>query len=273
MNLPLEDEFNDVLSKAQKGLGVSTETLAKRAAARESSLRSARRGDYDEETVRAVAAQMGLNVEAVLALGRGDWKPAEMPEIAGFALVTTPFHEWTVNSFLVWDEELGRAIAFDTGTTADPMIEVLEQKGLELDALVVTHSHWDHFEGAPALRKRWPKAKLFLGRKDGKISVETQAIDEGFEYALGRLEVKGFDTPGHTVGGMSFTIGGLEKPIACVGDALFAASMGGANTSYDDALASMGRILALEPDTVLAPGHGPLSTVELERRMNCFAKR
>lgn len=272
MILPVEDEFSDVLSKAQKGQGLSTEVLAARSGVPENEVRAARRGEFDAKAVEALGRELGLNVPALLELGRGSWRPAEVPPMEGFAQVCSPFYDWQVNAFALWDGELKQAIVFDTGTAAAPLIELLEAKGLELRALVLTHAHWDHFDGAPELLRRWPDARVFLGAKDGQVSVPTEAIEEGFAFELGKLKVRGFDTPGHTRGGMSFEVDGLERRIAIVGDALFAGSMGGANVSYEDGLASVQRILSLEAGTVLAPGHGPLTTVEKERRMNCFAK-
>lgn len=272
MTLPVEDDFNDVLSKAQKGCGISTETLATRTGQPENLIRSARRGDFAEGVVEAMGKALGLNVSALLALGRGEWRPADLPQMQGFAMASSPFHSWQVNAFAVWDLASKRAIAFDTGTVAAPLIELLEGEGLELDTLILTHAHWDHCEGAPDLLRRWPEARAFLGSKEsGSVAVPTESMSEGFELELGKLTVRGFDTPGHTDGGMSFTVQGLERSLAVVGDALFAGSMGGANTSYEAALGSLRRILELPGETVLAPGHGPLTTVAEERKMNCFA--
>ena len=271
MILPVEDEFNDVLSKAQKAQGLSTEELSQRCGIAESLIRAARRGEFDEAVVRALAEELGLRRDALLSLASGDWRPKEVGEIEGFAMVCSPFHDWQVNAFLVWDAASQKAIAFDTGTKAEPLIAEIERRGLALEAVILTHAHWDHYEAAPELLKRWPAARVFLGAKDGAVSVPSEAMEEGFAFGIGALQIAGFYTPGHTSGGMTFTVSGLARPLAIVGDALFAGSMGAANTSYEDALVSLSRILSLNPDTVLAPGHGPLTTVKEEREMNCFA--
>ncbi|MBC2607635.1 MBL fold metallo-hydrolase [Pelagicoccus albus] len=271
MILPVEDEFSDILSKAQKGQGISTAALAEQCGVDENEIRAARRGVFDEAVIKTLGKALHLNVPALVEIGKGSWRPREQGQIKGFALVTSPFHQWLVNSFLVWDSETKRAIAFDTGSVSLPMIEFMESKGLSLDALILTHAHWDHYEGAPDLKKRWPEARVFMGRKDQDIPFKTEAMDEGFSYNCDSIKVTAFDTPGHTVGGMSFRVEGLEQPLAIVGDALFAGSMGGANTSYEDAIRSLERILSLDETTVLAPGHGPLTSVAEERQMNCFA--
>ena len=78
-------------------------------------------------------------------------------------------------------------------------------------------------------------------------------------------------THGHSVGGMTYVIDGLEKPVAVVGDAIFAGSMGGGMISYEDALrTNREKIMTLPNDTILCPGHGPLTTVCEEKQSNPF---
>ena len=78
-------------------------------------------------------------------------------------------------------------------------------------------------------------------------------------------------THGHSVGGLTYIIDGLEKPVAVVGDAIFAGSMGGGMVSYTDALrTNREKIMSLADDTILCPGHGPLTTVREEKQNNPF---
>lgn len=271
MILPVEDGFSDILSKAQKGQGISTEALAQRSGVGESLIRAVRKGEFDEGSVAALAKALGLKVDAVVKIGKGEWRPSEVGEIEGFAMVCSPFYDWQVNAFVVWDEASRKAVAFDAGTDAAPMIRLLKEKGLELDAVILTHGHRDHYEGIGGLKTVWPAARVFLSDKDKEVPHETEAMAEGFRYEFGSLAVEAFATPGHTEGGMTLRVEGLERAIAVVGDALFAGSMGGANVSYEAGLESVRRILALDEETVLACGHGPLTTVAEERAMNCFA--
>ena len=102
------------------------------------------------------------------------------------------------------------------------------------------------------------------------VDFEADAIDEGYASAVGCLSVEMFNTTGHTTGGATYVVKGLSRNFAIVGDAIFAGSMGGPNVSYEDSLKGLNRILSLDDDTVLASGHGPLTTVGQEKRMNCF---
>ena len=70
---------------------------------------------------------------------------------------------------------------------------------------------------------------------------------------------------------MTFFIRGLDQPVAIVGDSLFAGSMGGGNVSYEDAVRNnLEKILTLPNDTILCPGHGPMTTVAEEKKHNAF---
>jgi len=78
-------------------------------------------------------------------------------------------------------------------------------------------------------------------------------------------------TWGHSPGGMTYVVIGLAHPIAIVGDSLFAGSMGGGNVSYHDALRNnLEKILTLSDDTIICPGHGPMTTVGEEKAHNPF---
>jgi hydroxyacylglutathione hydrolase len=88
---------------------------------------------------------------------------------------------------------------------------------------------------------------------------------------MGRLKLKALHTHGHSVGGLSYVISGLPCPVAIVGDAIFAGSMGGGMVSYQDALrTNRDKIMTLPDETVLCPGHGPITTVKEEKEHNPF---
>ena len=99
----------------------------------------------------------------------------------------------------------------------------------------------------------------------------TRPFAEGETFVIGSLTVKTFTTSGHSKGGTTYFIEGLARPLAIVGDALFAGSMGGGIVSFADAWKNnREKILTLPDDTVLAPGHGPLTTVGEEKQNNPF---
>jgi glyoxylase-like metal-dependent hydrolase (beta-lactamase superfamily II) len=78
-------------------------------------------------------------------------------------------------------------------------------------------------------------------------------------------------TWGHSKGGISYVVSGLAKPVVVVGDALFSSSMGGGMVSFADALATNRKELFTLPDeTIVCPGHGPLTTIGEEKAHNPF---
>jgi len=269
MELPVEDDFNDVIGKAQKGLEISTEALAGQSGLSEEAIRRVRRGEFDEATVSVLGKTLGLNVPALLAIGKNEWYPQQPESVIGFELMATPFYDMHVNAYLFWDETTREAIAFDTGTDATPMLKRIDLLGLKLSRLYLTHSHGDHIEGASEILEK-TGARALMSRLEPDVPFETEKIDEGFGESIGTLRIEMFNTPGHTPGGATFVVSGLSRSFAIAGDAVFAGSMGGANVSYEQGLVGVKRILSLPDDTIIASGHGPLTTVEQEKRMNCF---
>ncbi|MFL6568006.1 MAG: MBL fold metallo-hydrolase, partial [Chthoniobacterales bacterium] len=78
-------------------------------------------------------------------------------------------------------------------------------------------------------------------------------------------------TWGHSEGGVTYFVRGLERPLAIAGDSIFAGSMGGGAVSYKDALQNnLEKILTLPNETIICPGHGPLTTVAKEKQENPF---
>ena len=269
MKLPVEDDFNDIIGKAQKGQGISTEALAEQTGLSEEAIRKARRGEYDEAAVATLGEALGLNVPALLSIGRNEWYPEQPDSVIGFELIPTPFYDMHVNAYLMWDEATREAIAFDTGTDAGPMMQRIELLGLKLQRLYLTHSHGDHIMGASKILQE-TGASALISRKEPSVDFPTESIEEGFAEQVGCLRVEMFDTPGHTEGGATFKVSGLDRDFAIAGDAIFAASMGGANVSYEQGITGLNRILSLPDETIIASGHGPLTTVAQEKRMNCF---
>ncbi len=271
MDLPLEDDFNDIVSKAQKGLGVSTETVSNETGVSENTIRGLRKGQYAADALEKVAYNLRLRVEPLHKIAKGEWQPNKIACIEGFQQISTPFYNTQVNSFLVWDLATRRAIGFDTGTTAEPTLAFLETNSLELEAVMLTHLHHDHTKGLAALKQRFEGVEVFVGEKERIALNGARSIEEGFTRSFGETcTIRAFATTGHTSGGLSYLIHGLSAPIVVVGDALFAGSMGGAGGSYSDSLEAVGRILDLPPETVVAPGHGPMTTVGEQRLMNPF---
>ena len=134
--------------------------------------------------------------------------------------------------------------------------------------ILLTHAHADHIADLPRLEKATGAPVLISGRES---ATGAKAIGEGTEFEVGRLKIKALLTWGHSRGGMTYFVTGLAHPLAIVGDSIFAGSMGGGNVSYKDAVNNnLKKILTLPDDTIICPGHGPLTTVAEENEHNPF---
>ena len=91
------------------------------------------------------------------------------------------------------------------------------------------------------------------------------------ELSVGKFQIKAVETNGHSRGALSYIVNGLEKQVAFVGDSIFCLSMGGSQQGYQLALNNnRNKLLSLSTDTVLCPGHGPMTTVAQELAHNPF---
>lgn len=265
--IPLEDNFNDIITKAMRGLHLPDSEIAARTGIATLEVQRLREGEFNEVAVRKIAPVLGLNPDALAAAGRKSWQPAPL-EVAGLAQFNTPFDDMTVNSYLAWDAESGEAVAFDTGADCSDMLELIATKKLKLKAILLTHTHGDHVFDLDRLREQ-TKAEAFVSERE-PIDGATP-IEEGRTFRAGALSIESRLTWGHSRGGLTFVITGLERPVAVVGDSLFAGSMGGGMVSYEEALKNnREKILTLPPNTVICPGHGPLTTVGEELAHNPF---
>jgi hydroxyacylglutathione hydrolase len=265
--IPLEDNAADIVGKAQRGLGISDSELAKKAGVSSQTIRRLREGEFDESVLLSVAPILGLDVRALCALAKNEWHPEKI-EAEGLAQFTTDYHGMAVNAYLVWDPASHVAAAFDTGADSKDMVRFAKHHKLDVELILLTHAHSDHVADLPSLREE-TGADVFTPAREAVPGAEP--IDEGKTFRLGNLQIDTRLTWGHSPGGITYVVTGLAHPIAIVGDSLFAGSMGGGNVSYRDALQNnLKKILPLPDDTIICPGHGPMTSVGEEKQHNPF---
>ncbi|MSU61339.1 MAG: MBL fold metallo-hydrolase [Pedosphaera sp.] len=266
--IPLEDNFNDVIGKAQRGLKLSDEQLSIAAAVGVEQITRVKGGEFDEPVLRKLAPALKLAANSLVAHGRKAWRPKPSGEIPGFAAFNTPFEDMTVNSYLVWDQTSKEAVAFDTGATAGPMLQAAKERGLAIKLILLTHTHLDHVMDLARLKKE-TGANSCVGADENFSDAES--FQAGKTFMIGSLKIQTRQTAGHARGGITYLVSGLSRPLAVVGDALFASSMGGGQISYDQALSTNRQnLFTLPDDTVVCPGHGPLTTIGEEKLNNPF---
>ncbi|MEI6653932.1 MAG: MBL fold metallo-hydrolase [Verrucomicrobiota bacterium] len=265
--IQLEDTVADIVGKAMRGLQLNDRQVATQAGVTAAAVASLRDGHCDDATARAVAPVLHLGAEALSALGRQAWHPQPVT-LAGLACFNTPYADMTVNSYLAFDRACGEAVAFDTGADCRAMVDFLTREKLTLKLILLTHTHTDHILDLERL-KGHTGAPTFVGEREPLAGAAPFAA--GRTFHCGALRITTRLTWGHSRGGITYVIDGLALPVAVVGDAMFAGSMGGGGVSYPYALrTNREQILTLPATTVICPGHGPLTTVGEEFVHNPF---
>jgi hydroxyacylglutathione hydrolase len=204
-------------------------------------------------------------------------------------LETFPVGPLACNCTLLGDPEAGEAIVIDPGDEVGRIAQRLNELGLKLKQILITHAHIDHVGGALKL-KRLTGAPILLNENDlpllkmmkmqaywvGVDTPETAPPDEsltdGLLVGLDRYPAQVLHTPGHTQGSVCLHFAPLNLLVA--GDTLFAGSIGRTDLpggNYGQIIDSIqSRLLALPDETRVLPGHGPATTIGAERKSNPF---
>lgn len=266
--LPLEDNHLDIIGKAQRGWALSDLELAARADITLSELVRIQKGEVLPDAIRKLAPALHLEPCALLAAAQKTWRPDPVA-VAGLKTFTTPFGDMTVNSYLVWDSASKEAVAFDSGSDVTEMLAFAASEGLKIRLILVTHTHGDHIFDLDRLMEK-TGAEAFMGDREPPLG-GVRTFPAGQTFQVGKLFIGTRLTWGHAEGGITYVVSGLPRAVAIVGDALFAGSTGGGKVSWLDALGTTRKeILSLSDETVLACGHGPLTTVKEEKIHNPF---
>ena len=150
--------------------------------------------------------------------------------------------------------------------------------GVQVKAILLTHSHYDHTGAVRELREALPGVPVYLHPADaaqlGTAVMppigETLPYQEGDTVPVGNLTVQVLHTPGHTPGGVTLRV----EDVLFTGDTLFQGSMGRTDLggSYTEIMASLKRLGQLEGDLQVLPGHMGVSTLDRERKSNYFLR-
>ena len=276
LQIPLEDELGDVLEKAMNCAGLTPEGLAERSGVAASRILDAidYRPDLGPAECARLAAALGLNDVGLCALASGKYP---LPDAEGL-----PFQLWplrmahgigVVNAYIVQVDGDGHGLLFDTGPSGAALEAVWPAQVRAIDGIFITHIEAEHAGGLSwaAERFRVPDARI----PAGAIASGALAIGEGGTATIGSLEVSAFRTPGHCATHNCYHVRSTSVPSArsllVSGDLVFAGSAGGPYHCKKQLRAHLRRVLAaVREDTVVAPGHGPMTTAGNELRFNPF---
>lgn len=190
------------------------------------------------------------------------------------------------NCYLLVDPVSNRAVIVDPGSEGERLVDAIEQSGATLEAIWITHAHVDHVGAIAPIKQKWD-VPIYLHPLDRRLyeaagrQAEVYGLpfeeppDPDLEFAdgqkikVGDVEMTVLHAPGHAPGHVIIHGNG----IALVGDCLFAGSIGRTDLPFSNPpqlAASLEKIAALAPETVVYPGHGIETTIGQERLTNPF---
>ena len=190
-----------------------------------------------------------------------------------------PLGVYQTNCYIIYNENSASCCVLDPGGEAKKVLEFMSLRNLTLDAILLTHGHFDHV-GAVQELKDATGCKVYLCTEDlsmpakwtGGELVYTDAYGEGDELDLAGLHIRVLHTPGHTPGSVCLVV----DDTVFSGDTLFAGSCGRTDLPGGDneaLLASLRRLDALEEDYTVCPGHSASTKLSREKQYNPFIKK
>ena len=197
-----------------------------------------------------------------------------------------PLGSYQTNCYIVHEEHSKTCAVIDPGYTPERVLAQAEKLGLQVDAVLLTHGHFDHVGGVEAIVKatgcalwmreadytqfKTPENDFFYPIHDCDFT-EVQLCEEGEQIHAGGLTFTVMETPGHTWGSVCY----LCENALFSGDTLFAGSCGRTDLPGGDGqtiVLSLERLAELEDDYTVYPGHGGATTLARERAHNPYMR-
>jgi len=191
------------------------------------------------------------------------------------------------NCVLLWHPQSRMGVVVDPGDEAERISERVDKLGVSIQAILLTHAHFDHVGAAAALQNRWG-CPVFIHSEDISLLelLDTQTATYGIQSIQKPnitplrddlpLGLKALHTPGHSLGSSTFLADSGKGKVALTGDLLFSKGVGrtdlwgGSWETLENSIRT--HLYTLDPDTFVIPGHGPTTTIGAERKGNPYVR-
>lgn len=281
MSIKIEDNATEVLRKVMLGKGISSEMLAEKSRLPLAQVRRLRRQRADEATCSRIACALGLSPEKLKRLDEkfdaakiaGIANDLPLPEICSRHIMfcgNKVLPEMTSNAYVLTDEAERRSVLFDCGMNASDLVDLLKSRKTDALDVCLTHRHFDHADGLRELTDAFPNLRIW--------DFSTFCFSERFfaVFECGKFRLRAISVPGHTKDSVVYVWENPpyeSPPIAFTGDTLFLGSVGGClpgklQESIENIRSRLFNFL--DPKTIVAPGHGPGTTLDAEISENPF---
>jgi len=267
-HIPLENSLATVIRKAMNGHGLLPDAVAKKSGVPSDLFNDILSGRMNEEVkspeaidaITSIAQTLHLDPVALSEIPTYHPHTPDLEKIPELVQIVTPFGDAGSNVFVL--RHGSSATAFDTGTDSSHLLDYLKRENLSLSGIYITHEHHDHIAGIDQLSKKFPV-----------IFPDDLPHGKRFSIHHGELHITALETSGHFTPSRAYLIEGLSVPICPCGDILFAGSMG--KTASPDLFQkslkhARDHLFSLPNNTLLCPGHGPITTVGEEKKYNPF---
>ncbi|MBU3195738.1 MBL fold metallo-hydrolase [Clostridium algidicarnis] len=194
-----------------------------------------------------------------------------------------PAGVYAANCYVIMDEYTKEAVILDPGGDEDDIMSLIEQIGAKVKYILLTHGHVDHTGGVIKLKEKYD-CKVGINQRDEELMINGaymfgefenhEQVDfllkDGDTICFGDKKIIVLETPGHTPGGVSF----LVEDKVFTGDTLFAGSIGRTDLTGGDFQTIIdsikAKLMLLKEETIVYPGHGPKSSIGIEKKSNPF---
>lgn len=195
-----------------------------------------------------------------------------------------PVGQLGTNCYLLEDTEAKICAVVDPGGQPNDIDREIRNAGLTLSMILITHGHFDHVLGVPGLLEKWPDTPIYIHKKevnwDGNgdqymLLAPTpgiQTVTEGDTIEFGSARIQVMHTPGHSPGSLVYRVG----DVLLAGDTMFAGSCGRTDFiggSTGQMLLSLKRLVSLEGNLRVCPGHDRTTDLDTEREHNPYVQQ